>query len=70
MMILVLLFLLALALLHGYVESFRSGPSRCMGCGKCDHNGGVCILTGRSLVTGKSVAKGKTSPLTNGENGI
>ncbi|MBQ8390448.1 MAG: hypothetical protein IJX52_05655 [Oscillibacter sp.] len=68
MMILVLLFLLALALLHGYVESFRRGPSRCMGCGKCDHNGGVCILTGRSLATGRPA--GKTSPLTNGENGI
>ena len=69
-LILVMLLLLAIALVHGYVESFRRGPSHCMGCGKCDHNGGVCVLTGRSLVTGKTVTQGKTSPLTNSENGI
>ncbi|MBQ2739203.1 MAG: hypothetical protein IJE22_00545 [Oscillibacter sp.] len=62
--------LLAIALAHGYVESFRTGPSHCMGCGKCDHNGGVCILTGRPLTQGKSVTQRKSSPLTNGENGI
>ena len=64
-LILVMLLLLAIALVHGYVESFRRGPSHCMGCGKCDHNGGVCVLTGRSLVTGKTA---KTSPLTKTEN--
>ena len=48
-LIFVVLLVLAVALVHGYVESFRSGPSHCMGCGKCDHNGGVCVLTGRAL---------------------
>ena len=72
MLLLGLLFglMLAVALLHGYVESFRTGPSHCMGCGKCDHNGGVCVLTGRHLNQGKSVTQRKTSPLTNDENGI
>ena len=34
-LILVLFVVLAVALLHGHVESYRSGPSHCMGCGKC-----------------------------------
>ena len=34
-------------------------------CGKCDHNGGVCVLTGRALT---EVRAGKTSPLTKMEN--
>ena len=72
MLVLVLIFglLMAMALVHGYVESFRTGPSHCMGCGKCDHNGGVCVLTGRHLRKGKTVAPGKSSPLTNSEKGI
>ena len=57
-LILVLFVVLAVALLHGHVESYRSGPSHCMGCGKCDHNGGVCVLTGRPLT---EVRAGKTS---------
>ena len=51
--VLIGILLLGIALLHGYVESFRRGPSRCMGCGKCDHNGGICILTGKSLANGR-----------------
>ena len=72
MLVLVLIFglLMAMALVHGYVESFRTGPSHCMGCGKCDHNGGVCVLTGRHLREGKTVATGKISPLTNSEKRI
>ena len=66
-LILVLFVVFAVALLHGHVESFRSGPSHCMGCGKCDHNGGVCVLTGRPLVSGRAE---KTSPLTKAENKI
>ena len=66
-LIFVVLLVLAVALVHGYVESFRSGPSHCMGCGKCDHNGGVCVLTGRALTEVKPV---KTSPLTKMENGL
>ena len=69
-LVLILGVLIAVALLHGYVESFRTGPSHCMGCGKCDHNGGICVLTGRHLNQGKSVTQRKSSPLTNGENGI
>ena len=53
--------LVAVALLHGYVESSRTGPSHCMGCGKCDHNGGVCILTQRHLRERKTVTPKKSS---------
>ena len=67
-LILLGVFLLAVALFHGYLESFRAGPSHCMGCGKCDHNGGICILTGRPL--GKTISAEKTSPLTNGKKRI
>ena len=67
-LILIMILLLTIALVHGYVESFRRGPSHCMGCGKCDHNGGICILTGRPL--GKTISAEKTSPLTNGKKRI
>ena len=72
MLVLVLIFglLMAMALVHGYVESFRTGPSHCMGCGKCDHNGGVCVLKGRHLRKGKTVEPGKSSPMTNSEKRI
>ena len=70
LLVFIFVLLLMIALLHGYVESFRTGPSHCMGCGKCDHNGGICILTGRHLHESKTVAQRKSSPLTNGENGI
>ena len=56
-LVLILGVLIAVARLHGYVESFRTGPSHCMGCGKCDHNGGICVLTGRHLNQGKSYRK-------------
>ena len=44
--------ILVVALLHGYVEQFRRGPSHCMGCGKCDETG-VCILTNRPVGRGR-----------------
>ena len=37
-LILIMILLLTIALVHGYVESFRRGPSHCMGCGKCEHS--------------------------------
>lgn len=30
--------------IHKHIQ----GPSRCMGCGKCDHTG-VCVLTGKPV---------------------
>lgn len=30
------------------VNRGRRGPSRCMGCGKCD-KAGVCVLTGKAV---------------------
>ena len=61
MLVLVLIFglLMAMALVHGYVESFRTGPSHCMGCGKCDHNGGVCVLTDDIFGKGKRLRREK-----------
>ena len=61
LLVFLVILMLGVALLHGYVESFRTGPSHCMGCGKCDHNGGICVLTGRHLREGKSVTPKKTS---------
>ena len=61
-LVLIMILLLGIAVLHGYLESFRRGPSHCMGCGKCDHNGGICVLTGRSVVTGKPAGKKDDAP--------
>lgn len=36
------------AFFHYYINKSATGPSHCMGCGKCDKTG-VCILTGEPV---------------------
>ena len=36
------------AFFHYYINKGATGPSHCMGCGKCDKTG-VCILTGEPV---------------------
>lgn len=38
----------AAAYLHSRIQQGANGPSRCMGCGKCDHTG-VCVLTNQPV---------------------